>query len=78
MGTWVGQSPSEIRTDDQVTDALGRTFVALSDAEMVAGDYVVRAWYSSDEKDLILDHDSKVTITYDESAWHPVEKDDDN
>lgn len=74
MGTYRGQSPSEIRTGDEVTDSLGRTFTALSDAEMVAGDYSVKTYDGLTEKWLTLDYNSKVTISYDESAWHPVEE----
>lgn len=69
MATYRNQSPVEIRMGDRVIDADGREFTAESDAEMVAGDYVVRAWYRGSERDLILDHDSKVTITYTESDW---------
>lgn len=67
MVTYEGQSPSEIRTGDTVTDALGRTFVAMSDAALVMGDYSV---LSDDGRSLILDNDSKVTISYDESVWN--------
>ena len=67
MVTYEGQSPSEIRTGDKVTDALGRTFVAMSDAALVMGDYSV---LSDDGRSLILDFDSKVTISYDEDYWN--------
>jgi hypothetical protein len=67
MVTYEGQSPSEIRTGDTVTDALGRTFVAMSDAALVMGDYSV---LSDDGRSLILDNDSKVTISYDEDYWN--------
>lgn len=67
MVTYVGQSPADVRTGDTVTDALGRTFVAMSDAALVMGDYSV---LSDDGRSLILDADSKVTISYDESVWN--------
>lgn len=70
MVTYRDQSPSEIRIGDKVTDADGREFMAESDAVLVMGDYVVRAWWKGDEKDLILDAESLVTISYDESVWN--------
>lgn len=70
MVTYEGQSPSEIRTGDKVTDALGRTFVAMSDAVLVMGDYSV---LSDEGRSLILDFDSKVTISYNESDWNQDE-----
>lgn len=69
MATYNGQSPAEIRTGDIVTDALGRTFTALSDAVMDLGDYHVKAVWQGQERSLTIDHDSKVTISYDESNW---------
>jgi hypothetical protein len=70
MTTYNGQSPANIRSGDLVTDALSRTFWALSDAAEDHGDYVVTAELMDGErKGLILDKDSLVTITYDE----PVE-----
>ena len=69
MATYNGQSPSEIRVGDTVTDALGRTFTALSDAVMDLGDYHVKAAWQGEERSLTLDYDSKVTITYNESDW---------
>lgn len=70
MVTYKDQSPSEIRTGDRVIDALGREFTADSDAEMVMGDYSVNAWYNGDIRSLILDANSLVTISYDESVWN--------
>jgi hypothetical protein len=69
MGTYVGQSPEMIRTGDEVTDGLGRTFVADSDAVLDMGDFQVL----SDGKWLTLDAKSLVTITYDEQAWNDWE-----
>lgn len=73
MVTYVGQSPADIRTGDKVTDALGREFISYSDAELSMGDYVVNGVLLSNEGDIrsfILDVDSVVTISYDESAWN--------
>lgn len=70
MVTYENQSPAEIRTGDKVTDALGRTFIAQSDAALVMGDYSV---LSDDGRSLILDNGSLVTISYDESAWNQDE-----
>jgi len=67
MVTYENQSPADIRTGDKVTDALGRTFTAMSDAALVMGDYSV---LSDDGRSLILDVDSLVTISYDESVWN--------
>lgn len=73
MGTYKGQSPSEIRMGDTVTDSLGRTFTAVSEAVMDMGDYQITAVVDGKEKILTLDHDSKVTITYDESKWSQLD-----
>jgi len=72
MVTYERQSPSEIRTGDKVTDALGRVFVAYSDAELSMGDYCVNGVLmdGGDVKSFILDADSLVTISYDESVWN--------
>jgi len=77
MVTYNDQSPSEIRVGDDVTDALGRNFTALSDAVFVAGDYSVQAMFVGDKKWLTLDYDSKVSITYNEWDWQPVEEERD-
>jgi hypothetical protein len=69
MVTYENQSPSEIRTGDRVIDALGREFTAESNATLVMGDYSVNAWFNGDVRSLILDADSQVTISYDESDW---------
>jgi hypothetical protein len=72
MVTYTGQSPAEIRTGDKVMDALGREFIAYSDAELSMGDYCVNGVLMHDEgiRSFILDVDSVVTISYDESAWN--------
>lgn len=70
MVTYENQSPSEIRTGDRVKDADGREFTAESDAVLVMGDYVVSAWWNGDTKGLILDANSRVTISYEESDWN--------
>lgn len=69
MVTYENQSPSEIRTGDQVTDSLGRTFTALSDAVLEMGDYEVKGLTpQGEEKYFTLD--SPVTISYNESDWN--------
>lgn len=75
MVTYVGQSPADIRTGDKVTDALGREFIAYSDAELSMGDYCVNGvlMNGGDVKSFILDTDSLVTISYDESVWNEDE-----
>jgi hypothetical protein len=71
MVTYERQSPADIRTGDKVTDALGREFIAYSDAELSMGDYCVNgALMNGDVKSFILDTDSLVTISYDESDWN--------
>lgn len=70
MVTYTGQSPAEIRMGDTVMDALGRTFVARSDAAMVLGDYEVKGETPNGEtKWFTLEANSLVTISYDESMW---------
>lgn len=76
MVTYVGQSPADVRTGDKVTDALGREFIAYSDAELSMGDYVVNGVLLSNQGDIrsfILDVDSVVTVSYDESDWNQDE-----
>lgn len=74
MVTYEGQSPSEIRTGDKVTDSLGRIFYALSDAYMELGDWEVKGETpTGDVKWFTLDPKSLVTISYDESAWNQDE-----
>lgn len=71
MVTYERQSPADIRTGDKVTDALGREFIAYSDAELSMGDYCVNGVMANgDVKSFILDTDSLVTISYDESDWN--------
>jgi hypothetical protein len=65
MVTYDNQSPDQIRMGDTVTDSLGRTFVADSDAVLDMGDYQVL----SQGRWLTLDKDSLVSISYDESNW---------
>ena len=74
MVTYEGQSPSEIRTGDHVTDSLGRIFTAVSDAYLEMGDYEVKGETATgDVKWFTLDPKSTVTISYDESAWNQDE-----
>lgn len=74
MVTYENQSPSEIRTGDSVTDALGRSFTAVSDVSFDLGDYEVKGMDGSGEiRWFTLDAKSLVTISYDESAWNQDE-----
>jgi hypothetical protein len=69
--TYSGQNPADVRYNDTVTDALGRTFVALSDAEKDQfGDYQVRTVWCGDDRWLTLDSDSVVTVTYNQHDWN--------
>jgi hypothetical protein len=71
IATYENQSPSEIRTGDVVTDSLGRTFIALSDAELDMGDFQVLGITAEGiEKWFTLDTKSAVDISYDESVWN--------
>ena len=69
--TYENQSPEEIRTGDVVTDSLGRTFIALSDAELDMGDLQVLGITAEGiEKWFTLDFKSVVNISYNESDWN--------
>lgn len=75
MVTYEGQSPSEIRFGDNVTDSLGRTFIARSDAQLDMGDFQVLGVEGTNaEKWFTLDAKSLVTISYDESDWNNMDE----
>ena len=72
MVTYERQSPADIRIGDAVVDALGRKFIAQTDAMLDHGDYVVDGILSGEtvKRSFILDSDSVVTISYDEAEWN--------
>ena len=71
MVTYERQSPADIRIGDMVVDALGRTFIAQTDAALDHGDYVLDGILSGEtvKRSFILDSDSLVSISYNESDW---------